>query len=55
MLIFSQIFKKPLQEVGQVYYAISGAWDDPEINSVASRDFVRYGELAGCLDEGGRQ
>lgn len=55
MLIFSQIFKKPLQEVGQVYYAISGAWDDPDIDSVASRDFVRYGELAGCLDRGEQQ
>jgi uncharacterized protein YhdP len=54
MLIFSQIFKKPLQEVGQVYYGISGVWDDPAIDSVSSRDFVRYGELAGCLDEGGQ-
>ena len=55
MLIFSQIFKKPLQEVGQVFYGISGAWEDPEIDPVSSRDFVRYGELAGCLDEGGAQ
>ena len=55
MLIFSQIFKKPLQEVGQVFYGISGAWEDPEIDSVSSRDFVRYGELAGCLDEEGQQ
>jgi uncharacterized protein (TIGR02099 family) len=55
MLIFSQIFKKPLQEVGQVYYGISGAWEDPVIDSVSSRDFVRYGELAGCLGEGGTQ
>lgn len=55
MLIFSQIFKKPLQEVGQVYYGISGAWEDPVIDSVSSRDFVRYGELAGCLPEGGQQ
>jgi uncharacterized protein YhdP len=55
MLIFSQIFRKPLQEVGQVFYGISGAWEDPEIDSVSSRDFVRYGELAGCLDEEGQQ
>ena len=53
MLIFSQIFKKPLQEVGQVYYGISGAWDDPAIDSVSSGEFVRFGELAGCLGEGG--
>ncbi|MDJ0792724.1 MAG: YhdP family protein [Woeseiaceae bacterium] len=49
MLIFSQIFKKPLQEVGQVFYGISGPWEEPVIESVGSDGFVRYGELAGCL------
>ncbi|MDJ0712071.1 MAG: YhdP family protein [Woeseiaceae bacterium] len=49
MLIFSQIFKKPLQEVGQVFYAISGPWEDPAIDSVNSAGFVRFGELAACL------
>jgi len=55
MLIFSQIFKKPLQSVGQVYYGISGPWEEPAIESVDADDFVRYGELAGCLAEGERQ
>ena len=50
MLIFSQIFKKPLEEVGQVFYGMSGPWDEPVIDSVSSDNFVRYGELAGCLD-----
>jgi len=49
LLIFSQIFKKPLQEVGQVYYAINGSWDDPSIESTNSAAFVASGELAGCL------
>ena len=49
LLIFSQIFKKPLQEVGQVYYSISGSWDDPQTNSTDSADFASHGELAGCL------
>jgi uncharacterized protein (TIGR02099 family) len=53
MLIFSQIFKKPLQEMGQVFYGISGPWEDPEIEPISSDDFVKYGELAGCLPEGG--
>ena len=52
MLIFSQIFKKPLQEMGQVFYGISGPWEDPEIEPIGSDDFVKYGELAGCLPEG---
>ena len=51
MLIFSQIFKKPLQSVGQVYYGISGPWEEPEIESINSDSFVRYGDLAGCLLE----
>jgi len=49
MLIFSQIFKKPLEEVGRVFYEIAGPWDDPAIESVGEDDFVRFGELAGCL------
>jgi uncharacterized protein (TIGR02099 family) len=54
MLIFSQIFKKPLQEVGQVFYGISGPFEQPQIESISSDDFVGYGRLAGCLNEGGR-
>ena len=49
LLIFSQIFKKPLQEVGQVYYGISGSWDQPLVDSTDSADFVSHGELAGCV------
>ncbi|NCF72831.1 MAG: TIGR02099 family protein [Gammaproteobacteria bacterium] len=49
LLIFSQIFKKPLQEVGQVYYAINGSWDDPNVDSTDSAAFVASGEMAGCL------
>ncbi len=52
LLIFSQIFKKPLQEVGQVYYAIDGSWDDPTVDSTDSTAFVASGEDAGCLSEG---
>lgn len=55
MLIVSQIFKKPLQEVGQVYYSMSGPWEEPEIEPIDSEDFVRYGELADCLIEEGRE
>ncbi|NND47107.1 MAG: TIGR02099 family protein [Woeseiaceae bacterium] len=49
LLIFSQIFKKPLQEVGQVYYGISGPWDEPLVDGTDSADFVSHGELAGCV------
>ncbi|MCG8371850.1 MAG: TIGR02099 family protein, partial [Proteobacteria bacterium] len=49
MLIFSQIFKKPLEQVGQVFYSVSGPFREPAIESVSSDEFVRFGDLAGCL------
>ena len=50
VLIFSQIFKKPLSEVGQVYYGISGSWDEPIIESVTAEEFAEQGIRAGCIE-----
>jgi len=49
LLIFSQIFKKPLQDMGQVYYGIEGSWDDPAVESTNAANFASSAELAGCL------
>ncbi len=49
LLIFSQIFKKPLQEVGQVYYSIGGSWDEPALDRSDSEGFAAVGDSAGCL------
>ena len=49
LLIFSQIFKKPLQEVGQVYYSIGGSWDEPALDRTDAEDFAAVGQAAGCL------
>ena len=49
LLIFSQIFKKPLQEVGQVYYSIGGTWDEPTIDGADAAIFASRGKMAGCL------
>ena len=49
LLIFSQIFKKPLQEMGQVYYEIEGAWDNPDVDSADARRFAEISRMAGCL------
>ena len=51
LLIFSQIFKKPLQEVGQVYYAVSGSWDEPLIETATAEIFAQSGAMTGCIDE----
>jgi uncharacterized protein YhdP len=49
LLIFSQIFKKPLQEMGQIYYAIDGSWDDPAVDTTNALHFAESSALAGCL------
>ena len=49
LLIFSQIFKNPLQEMSQIYYAIEGSWDDPAIDVADAARFANTSNLAGCI------
>ena len=49
LLIFSQIFKKPLQEIGRVYYGIDGSFDEPLVEAADGERFEETSELAGCL------
>ncbi len=51
VLIFSQIFKKPLQGMGQVYYSIRGPWDTPDIEQANAERFAATGRSAGCVSE----
>ena len=52
LLIFSQIFKKPLQEVGQAYYGIDGTFEEPVVDRVDGARFEDASRQAGCLPEG---
>jgi uncharacterized protein YhdP len=38
MLLFSQIFKKPLRGMTQVYYHVDGSWEDPQVERVAAAE-----------------
>ena len=49
-LIFSQIFKKPLQGLSQVYYAIDGSWSAPVLTPASAEHFAARSELAACLE-----
>jgi uncharacterized protein YhdP len=49
LLIFSQIFKKPLQEMGQVYYAIEGSWEQPVVESTNAPHFAESSAIADCV------
>ncbi|MEO1204630.1 MAG: AsmA-like C-terminal region-containing protein, partial [Pseudomonadota bacterium] len=53
LLIFTQIFKKPLREVGQLYYDIGGSWDEPDIESTNTESFTERARLSGCIDQSG--
>lgn len=48
LLIFSQIFKKPLQGVGQIYYSIDGSFDEPAIETTNAEHFASTYDAAGC-------
>jgi len=50
LLIFSQIFKKPLQEVTQIYYGIGGTFDEPQIDTITAEQFAAGGVVAGCIE-----
>ena len=49
LLLFSQIFKDPLEEVGQVFYNMSGSFDEPLIESTNADTFAANGQLSGCV------
>lgn len=49
LLIFSQIFKKPIQEMGQVYYAIDGKFEDPAVEVADAQHFAATSRQANCL------
>lgn len=50
LLVFSQVFKKPLKDMGQVFYSVAGSWDDPGINPADSQSFADVSARAGCLN-----
>ena len=50
LLLFSQIFKKPLQDMGRTYYSVTGSYDEPTVESSDVVAFGASGQLANCVD-----
>ena len=50
LFVFSQLFKKPLKDMGQAYYSVDGSWDEPLIERADSQRFVETSSLASCID-----
>jgi len=38
LLLFSQVFKEPLQGATRGYYRITGSWDDPQVRRIDARE-----------------
>ncbi len=49
LLIFSQIFKKPLKEVSQVYYDLGGTFDEPVVETATEEMLGLLAEKTGCV------
>jgi len=47
MLIFSQIFRKPLSQLGESYYRVTGSWDDPAVQQLQGSE-VNVTPLKNC-------
>ena len=45
---FSQIFKKPLQEMAQIYYDIKGSFEDPDVKNTSASYFSLMSEEFNC-------
>jgi uncharacterized protein (TIGR02099 family) len=51
LLIFSQIFKKPLKEVSQVYYDLGGTFAEPVVETTTEEMFGLLAEKTNCVKE----
>jgi uncharacterized protein YhdP len=51
LLIFSQVFKKPLREVSQVYYDLGGTFDEPIVEIATEEMFALLAEKTNCVKE----
>jgi uncharacterized protein YhdP len=38
ILLFSQIFRKPLSQLGESYYRVTGSWEDPQVKQLAGSE-----------------
>ncbi|MBA3563437.1 MAG: TIGR02099 family protein [Gammaproteobacteria bacterium] len=53
MLLFSQIFKKPLKGMAQVYYHVGGSWEDPQVDRIVPAEEAKE-PAAGAKADAGR-
>ncbi|MGI9343307.1 MAG: YhdP family protein, partial [Gammaproteobacteria bacterium] len=47
MLLFSQVFRKPLSQLGESFYLVSGSWDDPVVKQLQGSE-LNVSPLKNC-------
>ena len=47
MLLFSQVFRKPLSQLGESFYLVSGSWDEPEVKQLQGSE-LNVSPLKNC-------
>ena len=48
MLLFTQLFKKPLSAIGESYYRVTGTWDEPILEKIKRTDQLNMARFKNC-------
>jgi uncharacterized protein YhdP len=48
MLLFTQLFKKPLSAIGESYYRVTGSWEEPILEKLKRKDQVNLAPFKDC-------
>jgi uncharacterized protein (TIGR02099 family) len=48
MLLFTQLFKKPLSAIGESYYRVTGSWEEPTLEKIKRNDQMNLAPFKDC-------
>jgi uncharacterized protein YhdP len=48
VLLFTQLFKKPLSAIGESYYRVTGSWEEPALEKIKRTDQINLAPFKNC-------
>jgi len=48
MLLFTNLFKKPLSAIGESYYRVTGSWEEPGLDKIKRNDQLNLARFKDC-------
>jgi uncharacterized protein YhdP len=48
VLLFTQLFKKPLSAIGESYYRVTGSWEEPTLEKIKRTDQINLAPFKNC-------